>query len=268
MVQALTIEERHTIKSTMSDTALEVLYKHRIYQLNSEFHTRIFASDSEWQFVDFNENVYYGTPDNAERHKLYCECGQQLRYQYVIESTNTKEIKLLGITHFQQHTGVPSAVANRVRSGIQRIDRWLDNILMQYPTYETDTKQQSVLNALKEADKPFMMSFTRSECEIIKDFIEVGLPLPMSIVNTTINKMKRSLTKDIYIASITVTKSFNQLTHGEGLSKKELRQLIVESGSSILNKYSIDEALSIIFTDIKKKSLLKVKPLNDFYYKV
>lgn len=65
----------------------------------------------------------------AVSDRLRCECGKKLRYQYVVENTMTGAIKRFGITHFQEHSGLPPRVVKDIVNGLQRIDYELDDIL-------------------------------------------------------------------------------------------------------------------------------------------
>lgn len=299
MVKDLTVGERDQIKSTISAEALDILSKHRVYKMNSEFLTSIFSADDKWEFLGMNENPMYGTPDNNDSLKLYCECGLELRYQYVIKSKNNDEVKTLGVTHFEQHTGVPPAVANKVRSGLQRIDRWLDDILIQYPTYQDDKKQQTAVNIFKTADADLMKSFNSNECAMINDFIDVGLPLPTPIImkaqlldtqykNKELSSLapndtysidylklrkaeiarKKQLTEQVQVASGVIRRAFSALTNGDGLDSEELKKLIVDSASFILDECTLDEAMYHIDKEINKKTYLKIKQINNRYYKI
>lgn len=275
MIKDLTIEQRTDIKSIIPDEALDILHKHQIYRVNSEFLTNIFTSDSDWKFLDYIENPYYGTKRCAEADKLYCECGRELKYQFIIESVHTGDIKRLGINHFEQHTGVPPEVAHNIRLGMQRINRWLDDILMNYPNYDEDEAQLLAIEFFKADYRKNTLYFTKKENEIINDFISVGLPLPANLITKIQSSVKQIkyvkklfLLEQLPVASLCIRKSFSSLTNGDALTSDELQDLLIQSESTLLEVYPIEEALDIIFKDINKKMYLKIKHIDNRYYKV
>ncbi|MBB6451780.1 hypothetical protein HNQ94_000201 [Salirhabdus euzebyi] len=68
--------------------------------------------------------------DNWRVKELYCECGKQLRYQYIIRHVKTNEIRKFGIVHFEEHSGLPSEIVKEVIKGFQKIDYELDELLV------------------------------------------------------------------------------------------------------------------------------------------
>ncbi|MFZ8764937.1 hypothetical protein [Enterococcus diestrammenae] len=123
----LTAEKRQELWHTLTVLQKETLLAHKKYRLQSLFLTENFLEDEAWQFADFKEDPFYPKGEN----KLYCRCGRQVKYQFILVSTETGELMPLGSTHFAQHLGVPELVAHQVRSGLHQIDRGLDLILQQ-----------------------------------------------------------------------------------------------------------------------------------------
>ncbi|WP_416150366.1 DUF3895 domain-containing protein [Salipaludibacillus sp. HK11] len=77
----------------------------------------------EWVLEDYIDNGYV----NAETP---CECGRPLRYQYVVKHNRTKEQRTFGITHFEEHTGLPAEIVKDIKSGFQKIDYEMDDLLV------------------------------------------------------------------------------------------------------------------------------------------
>ena len=63
--------------------------------------------------------------------KLKCECGKNLRYQYILRSSSGKELKL-GVTRFAQHAGIPQNIANQIHERVNSIMIFRDEILVKY----------------------------------------------------------------------------------------------------------------------------------------
>lgn len=123
----LTREQRLVLWQTLTPLQQETLQSVKKYQIQSFFLTENLLKDDEWLFVDFRENPYY--PGGAEESKLYCRCGRELKYQFVLASKQTGEKLTLGSTHFAQHTGIDPKVAQQVQAGVHQLDRGIDLIL-------------------------------------------------------------------------------------------------------------------------------------------
>lgn len=124
----LTREQRRTLWQALTPLQQETLQSVKKYQMQSFFLTENLLKDDEWFFVDFRENPHY--PDGVEKSKLYCRCGRELKYQFVLVSKNTGEKLALGSTHFAQHTGIDPKVAQQVQAGVHQLDRGIDLILL------------------------------------------------------------------------------------------------------------------------------------------
>ncbi|EGR8733718.1 hypothetical protein I8C76_003397, partial [Listeria monocytogenes] len=61
--------------------------------------------------------------------KLYCECGRELKVQYIVKSPKTGKILKLGINHFADHLHVSPTVAASIHQGMTKVDLALDELL-------------------------------------------------------------------------------------------------------------------------------------------
>lgn len=123
----LTREQRQELWQQLSTLQQETLQQFKRYRMQSLFLTENFLKDEEWLFVDFKENPLY---PHGEEGKLFCRCGRELKYQFLLVSEKTGESLALGSTHFSQHLGVSPKVAQQVQSGIHQLDRGVDLILL------------------------------------------------------------------------------------------------------------------------------------------
>lgn len=79
-----------------------------------------------WELIDYlDAGADWRTTSN-----LYCDCGRKLRNQYILLNNQTAEVKKFGVTHFEEHTGIPVALANKIKQGITKIDYELDELLV------------------------------------------------------------------------------------------------------------------------------------------
>jgi len=84
-----------------------------------------YKGSREWEF--------YGYIDHGKvRKSIRCECGQPLRYQFILKNRVTGEKKSLGVIHLQDELKMSSKIANAVHKGIQKIDYDLDEILIRF----------------------------------------------------------------------------------------------------------------------------------------
>ena len=59
----------------------------------------MYRYSEEWELIDFKVNENYRTCCNDT--PLYCECGKELKYQYILRSKSKDTIMKLGIEHFK-----------------------------------------------------------------------------------------------------------------------------------------------------------------------
>ncbi|WP_086350876.1 hypothetical protein [Candidatus Enterococcus clewellii] len=123
----LTREQRIELWQLLTPFQQETLQEFKRYQIQSLFLTENFLKDEEWLFVDFKENPIY---PHGEEGRLFCRCGRELKYQFILASEKTGETLTLGSTHFSQHLGVTPKVAQQVQAGIHHLDRGVDLILL------------------------------------------------------------------------------------------------------------------------------------------
>ncbi|MGC6769408.1 hypothetical protein [Enterococcus sp. LJL51] len=122
----LTREQRQQLWQNLTTLQQETLQQFKKYQMQSLFLTENFLKDEEWLFVDFKENPLY---PHGEEGRLFCRCGRELKYQFLLTSEKTGETLALGSTHFAQHLGIAPHIAQQVQAGIHQLDRGVDLIL-------------------------------------------------------------------------------------------------------------------------------------------
>lgn len=167
----LTKEKREELLAALTRGQQAVLAQYKREQLNSLFLTKNYLKDSDWTFVAFHENPFYHT-NMSEQTRLYCQCGRELKYQYVLVSQKTGESIKLGAVHFSQHIGVDPKIAAQVHQGLHTIDRGLDKILIQVAKGQGfPEKSFRRFTLIREHDLP------QNLLERIQAFRKVNLPL-------------------------------------------------------------------------------------------
>lgn len=135
-IYTLTDEKRRKILSKLKYHQIQTLSDFTMYKVKSEMITNNFIAASDWHLVDIQEDPFWKLryTDNAPGKyvpKLKCYCGKTLRYQYVLESRNGKQL-YLGKEHFMQHAGIPQKIANQIHERVNDIMIFRDEILVKY----------------------------------------------------------------------------------------------------------------------------------------
>lgn len=132
----LTQSERDTIMKTLHARQIEFLTRFLRRGKRTTF-ANILAKEKavdveknnfahQWELLDYMD----AGPSWRESSDLVCECGRLLRYQYVVNNLQTGVIKKFGLTHFEEHTGIPPYVAKQILRGFEEIDYELDEMLV------------------------------------------------------------------------------------------------------------------------------------------
>ena len=135
-IYTLTDEKRRKILSKLKYNQIQTLSDFTMYKVKSEMITNNFIAASDWHLVDVQEDPFWKLryTDNAPGKyvpKLKCYCGKTLKYQYVLESRNGKQL-YLGKEHFMQHAGIPQKIANQIHERVNDIMIFRDEILVKY----------------------------------------------------------------------------------------------------------------------------------------
>lgn len=135
-IYTLTDEKRRKILSKLKYHQIQTLSDFTMYEVKSEMITNNFIAASDWHLVDIQEDPFWKlryTDNTPGKYvpKLKCYCGKTLRYQYVLESRNGKQL-YLGKEHFMQHAGIPQKIANQIHERVNSIMIFRDEILVKY----------------------------------------------------------------------------------------------------------------------------------------
>lgn len=60
---------------------------------------------------------------------MYCACGKEVKYQYVLRSKKSQQKIGLSLQHLSDHINIPLSIARNIKAGIQGIDRHLDKFV-------------------------------------------------------------------------------------------------------------------------------------------
>lgn len=122
-----TSNQRFEIYERLTKPQRKLVDKYRRYLINSRFMEENYLATTDWVFADFKINPFFRTSRRQE--KLYCDCGRELKVQYIVKSPKTGKILKLGINHFAEHLHVSPAIANSIHQGMTQVDLALDELL-------------------------------------------------------------------------------------------------------------------------------------------
>ena len=176
-IYTLTDEKRRKILSKLKYNQIQTLSDFTMYKVKSEMITNNFIAASDWHLVDIQEDPFWKLryTDNAPGKyvpKLKCYCGKTLRYQYVLESRNGKQL-YLGKEHFMQHAGIPQKIANQIHERVNDIMIFRDEILVKY-----NRGERFPLKEYRILDKSGMLlEFGEDFSYKLRRFRDANLPL-------------------------------------------------------------------------------------------
>ena len=122
-----TSNQRWEIYEKLTKDQRKLVDQHRRYLINSRFMEENYLAATDWVFEDFKINPFFRT--KRRQQKLYCDCGRELKVQYVVKSPKTGKQLKLGINHFAEHLHVSPQIATSINQGMTKVDLALDELL-------------------------------------------------------------------------------------------------------------------------------------------
>lgn len=176
-IYTLTDEKRRKILSKLKYNQIQTLSDFTMYKAKSEMITKDFVIANDWKLADIREDAFWNlrSMDNNQVKnipKLKCECGKNLRYQYILRSSSGKELKL-GVTHFAQHAGIPQNIARQIHSRLNKVMIFRDEILTKYSQGQRFPLEE--YNIVSK--KGLLLEFGEDFNYKLKKFKDANLPL-------------------------------------------------------------------------------------------
>lgn len=126
---ALTLQKRVTYLHLLTDEQIQFLNSLGRYRLLELFENNNFLKGNTWEFVDYKVSKNYQNKEKDATHKLFCDCGREVKYQYIVKSINTSQTLHFGITHFVEHFSLPKKAAKEIYQQINLVNLRIDEIL-------------------------------------------------------------------------------------------------------------------------------------------
>ncbi|MGH1676940.1 hypothetical protein ABE940_04365 [Enterococcus avium] len=129
--------QRDRILGNMSETQKNILFEYKLKDRKNYFLNQIYLKDTDWEFVDYRESLYYQDKNIHREERLFCQCGREIKYQCVLRSKTNGELVNLSLNHLEKHTSIPKSIVKEIKQGILELDEVLDGILQKFDRGET-----------------------------------------------------------------------------------------------------------------------------------
>lgn len=114
----------------LSDEQIQFINSLGRYRLLEIFEGSNYLKGNSWEFVDYKVSKNYSDKSISEKERLYCNCGREVKYQYIVKSKTTSESLKFGITHFMEHFSLPKKAAKEIYQQVNLINLRIDEILV------------------------------------------------------------------------------------------------------------------------------------------
>lgn len=202
MESALSLEERSKLLNKLSDEQIIYLNSLKRYKILEHFETQNYFKDCEWEFVEYKENPYYKIPEIDIKKKLFCICGRELKYQFIVKSKKTEQLLSLGINHFSEHIGIDERVGKEIYYHVNIINLRVDEVLLklskdkEFPEslYQSYMRLDKNIRNKKLVDR--LLNFRRLKLPLlIADEEEISKVLKREERKRNVELSKRALTQ-------------------------------------------------------------------------
>ena len=113
----------HKLKIRKKSQWLQILAQYKGVHITNEMSTEeIEERIDDWILIDYLDGGYKKRP-------YKCDCGQSLRFQYIIQNKKEGEVRKLGVHCFEKYLSLPASVIKDVKSGMYDINLERDEIL-------------------------------------------------------------------------------------------------------------------------------------------
>ncbi|WP_428912351.1 hypothetical protein [Niallia sp. Krafla_26] len=182
----------------------------------------------DWILVDFLDGGY-----NKRPYK--CDCGQSLRFQYIIQNKKEGEVRRLGENCFEKYLLIPASVIKDVKSGMYDINLERDKILAKF-----HRNLFFPLSNYLHLDLP----------SDIVDQYEIGLPLTDNQIHL-IEKINERYKEEKRLSHLFDRLNGPQKAYVSRMKSKERRELLLSMENGYIGELIPDEDLADLDESIK-----------------
>ncbi|MFC0559220.1 hypothetical protein [Halalkalibacter alkalisediminis] len=184
---------------------------------NEEIEERL----EDWVLVDLLDGGYKKRP-----HK--CDCGQSIRFQYIIENITEGTVRHLGENCFENYLSLPSNVIKDVKNGMYAIDLERDDILVKYK---------------KNLFYPLVSYMHVSIPQDIIDQYELGLPLSDHQI-ALVERLHARYEEEKKLSSLFQRLTIEQQQFVSKLNQEDRRELLLSTEDGLAHCFFLEDDLS------------------------
>lgn len=228
---ALTIKKRIKYLPLLSDEQIQFLNSLGRYRLLEIFEGSNYLKGNSWEFVDYKVSKNYLDKSISEKERLYCNCGREVKYQYIVKSKTTSERLKFGITHFMEHFSLPKKAAKEIYQQVNLINLRIDEILVKKMNGEKFS------NKLYEEFKECVN--TTGEGQILFERVTRFKELELPLLSADEEEIKRRLRRN-RIREITEQHKRTSPTRNSNSTKKAaLKEDVLKKELKVEHDYSV-----------------------------
>ncbi len=232
-MRALTIEQKefleHRLTIRRKSQWLQILANFKGIDISDHMSLEeIEDKIDDWILIDYLDGGYKERP-------YKCDCGQALRFQYIVQNKKEGEVRKLGEHCFEKYLSLPASVIKDVKSGLYTINLERDEIL---------TNLHKGLN--------FPLS-NYLHLNIPTDIIEqykVGLPLTDNQIRL-IKKINENYEEEKRLSRIFDRLYIKQKAYVSKMSQKDRRELLLSLEIGVIGELIPDGDIPELDESIK-----------------
>ncbi|WP_227938578.1 hypothetical protein [Alkalihalobacillus deserti] len=212
----------HRMKIKKKSRWLQVLANYKGIDINETMsHQDIEGKIKDWVLIDILDGGYKKRP-----HK--CDCGQSLRFQYLIQNKKEGAVRYLGENCFENYLSLPSSVIKDVKNGMYAIDLERDDILVKYK---------------KNLFYPLASYLHLSLPQDIIDQYEAGLPLSDNQI-ALVERINARYEEEKKLSFLFQRLNIKQQQFVSKMNPEDRRELLLSIEDGIVEGFFQDEEIS------------------------
>ena len=194
----------------------------------------------DWILIDCLDGGY-------KRKPYKCDCGQPLRFQYIIQNKKEGEVRKLGVNCFEKYLSLPASVIKDVKSGMYNIDLERDEILSKL--------HQKVFFPLSN------YLHLKIPPHIVEQY-ELGLPLLDRQIQL-VEKLNVSYKEEKKLSRLFDHLDSKQKAYVSKMNQKDRRELLLSLENGFIDELIPDEEIPDFDEGIKRQIELQLPLLKE-----
>ncbi len=231
---------QHRIKLKKKSRWLQILANYKGIDINEKMSDQEIEDKlDDWILVDIKDGGYQKRP-----HK--CDCGQALRFQYIIQNKAKGAVRYLGANCFENYLSLPSSVIKDVKKGMYSIDLERDEILLKHK---------------KNLFYPLQAYLHLPLPQDLLDQYEIGIPLTDNQINL-VERIHTTFEQERKLASLFQRLTIEQQQFVSKLNQKDRRELLLSIEEGYAESFLHLEDLSEYSETLQKQIQLNLPLLE------